>query len=93
MRGYRAGRRGGRGSLLWRVLRRPLKLFGFGSRRGRRPQVEGEGLLRLAAFQRLRLRMPGQGRGSWSVLFWVRSVTAAGASTAQEELNFTAMLA
>lgn len=50
MRGNRAWRRGGRGSLFWRVPWRPLKLFGFGSRRAGWPQVKGECFLRLAAF-------------------------------------------
>lgn len=69
MRGYRARRMGGGGSLLWRVPGRPLKLFGFGSRRGGWPQVKGERFLRLAAFRWLWLRMLGQWKGRWSVLF------------------------
>lgn len=47
MRGDRTRRVGGGNSLLWRVPRRPAELLG--SRRGGRPQVEGERLLGLVA--------------------------------------------
>lgn len=71
--------------MFWRVLRRSLKLFHFGSRGGGGPQVKGECLLGLAAF--------GQREGGRSVFFCFGSITAARAGTAEEELNFTSMLA
>lgn len=83
MERHGAGRRG--------VPRRPLRRFG--SRRGGWAQVKGQRLLGLAAFQRVWLRLLGQRKRRRAVLFRAGSVAAAGAGAAQEELDFTAMLA